>query len=266
MSIAATNWAYRQKIPIKPKFVLAALADQADERTGRVCYGKTDMKYLAEKCSIPERSLYRYIGALIKNGYVVRESGKTLGQPSVYWLSFDRAEAESLGEWLWKTADDYDHTETQDVGGGSAKMAEGQTTENPVKMAEGVCQSMAEGVCHKVADIEPTSIPKNSTRKRAKNDFSFSRKEQDAERRALAAEEETRKANARVFVLEGSRAWNAWIEHRRKSGLIGSLPSCKGSGEHAGRRGWYLPSLFPPPAAPAEKSSLSNEDLHEFTK
>lgn len=251
MSIAATNWAYRQKIPIKPKFVLAALADQADERTGRVCYGKTDMKYLAEKCSIPERSLYRYIGALIKNGYAIRDSGKVLGQPSVYWLCFDRDAAESLDEWLWKTADDVAEDEPQDIAEGSAILAEGQTVDiapsSPTEMAEGVCHPMAEGVCHKVADIESTSKPKNyRAPARAKRDFGFSRKEQDADRKALALEAAAQAAKARFFVLEGSRAWNAWIEHRRKAGQIASLPKCKGSGDYANRMGWYLPSLFPP--------------------
>ena len=50
----------------------------------------------------------------------------------------------------------------------------------------------------------------------------------------------------KVFVAKGTRAWDAWIVHRRRVGEIPSLPVTQGHGEHIGKTGWYLPSLFPP--------------------
>lgn len=269
MSIAATNWAYRQKIPIKPKFVLAALADQTDERTGRVCYGKTDMAYLADKCSIPERSLYRYLGALIRNDYLIRESGKALGQASVYWLRLDRELAVSLSEWQWKSTEDLEEDEPQDIAVGSAILAEGEVVENlpaDPKMAEGVCHAMAVGVRHKVADQESTEERKNANaRKCAKNNFGFLRKEQDIEREDLAIKAAAQKAAAKFFVIEDSRAWRAWCDYRRAHGLPGSLPTCNGQGEHVNRRGWWMPSLFPPTTESSDSpKNFTDKDIDDF--
>lgn len=65
---------------------------------------------------------------------------------------------------------------------------------------------------------------------------------------------------ARVFVIEGTRAWNAWLAHRRRLGLLASAPVTVGHGEHAGKRGWYFDSLFPPPPTGPPDSEVSEED------
>lgn len=66
-----------------------------------------------------------------------------------------------------------------------------------------------------------------------------------------------------VFVIEGSRAWLAWLEHRSRNGQIKSLPSTTAQIDGAWKRGWYLPTLFPP-ASTAPADALS--DSHSLTK
>jgi hypothetical protein len=98
VSVEASGWAFRQAIPAKAKMALMALADQADERSGAVCYGSTDMPYIARKASLSLRSLYRYVAALELNGYLRRETGRGRGHVNAFWLCLDRP---SGGEWLW---------------------------------------------------------------------------------------------------------------------------------------------------------------------
>jgi len=48
-----------------------------------------------------------------------------------------------------------------------------------------------------------------------------------------------------VFVIEGTRAWDAWLAYRRSI----SRPvnnSYRGEGEHRGKTGKHFPTLFPP--------------------
>lgn len=59
-------------------------------------------------------------------------------------------------------------------------------------------------------------------------------------------------AKTSVFVIEGSRAWDSWIEYRRARGEIPVLPTCWGEVDGRKRRGWYLPSLFAPGAVEPE--------------
>lgn len=251
MSVEATGWAFRQKVPPKPKMVLMALADQTDETTGRVCYGKADMGHLAVKASVPERSLYRYINALVRNGYVIRESGKEKGKPNLYWLCLDRPVAENIDEWEWAV-----DASDQDVVEGSAMVADPPDVENET---EGLPPNGRGGLPY-VADQESLEEHKNIvTRARESAASGFSRKAQDVERENLAISKAASTQGARVFVIDGTRAWDAWVAHRRKSGQIPSMPTCLGSGEYANRRGWWLPSLFPPPI----ESGQSNKDPPE---
>jgi len=245
MSLESSAWAFRQKVPPKPKIVLLALADQADERTGRICYGKTDMKHLAAKSSVGERSIYRYIGALVRNGYVKRQSGKEKGQSSEYWLLMDRETAKSMSEWQWKASDEEieaDADETQDVDGGYAKMADPIDGEN-----ESADDQIGRGGLPMVADQESAEDDLTSTsRAREQRESSFSRKAQDVEIESGVIKAAAAKANAKTFVYENSDAWKAWATYRRAHGLPGTLPTCTQFVNGKPKRGWWLPSLYPP--------------------
>lgn len=268
MSVEAMAWAFRQNLPAKPKIVLLALADQTDGRTGRVCYGKTDAKYLAQKSTASERSLYRYLAALIRNGYVIRESGKDRGHESQFWLCLDRL-ATALKDWQWNIIPSDDDAaeaddDAQDVEGGYAILAEGESPENAPESTQigrppppiGGRPRLSEGR----RDITPPAGQEQES--------GFSRQAQDLERDAAAIRKKAEQENVRVFVIYGTRAWDAWIEHRKKTRKQSyGLPITNGFGEFVGKRGWYLPSLFPPPESATDPpSTLTDEDAREMMK
>lgn len=267
MSVEAVGWAFRQRVPPKPKVVLLALADQTDEVTGAVCYGKTDMKALASKASIGERSVYRYIAALIRNGYVLKASGKAEGRASEYWLCLDRVRAESMKDWSWKDgqADVSDDEESedadpQDVVEGSAILAdppEPETEASDVQIGRG---GLPHGGRHESSAKHLTS----STRARGEKESSFSRQAQNLALEAISIQAAAKKENARYFVIEHTQAWRDWTAYRGRS-----MPTCAGVGEHAGKRGWYMPSLFPPPKAstdPPKPQSIEDDDSNFTTE
>ena len=91
MSLETQRWAYKKEnVPYKAK----VRADdpcgyQADEVTGEVCYQRTDVKFFVEKLCMPERSFYRCVAALVRQGYLRRESERG-GQQPKYWLCMKR--------------------------------------------------------------------------------------------------------------------------------------------------------------------------------
>lgn len=257
MSVAAMAWAFRQKVPPGPKVVLLALADQADERTGRVCYGKTDMPHLADKCAIPLRTLARAIDALVRNQYVLRESGQRKRVSNKYWLCLARDPAESIKDWRWRrpgqsTSPDQEDTDDTDDTDGVADDSDHATValSNRATVAclngsdrdTGGMRNSANGGTEK----ESIEVPKNIYA-RARSATGFDPKAQAADIEQVALQRFAEKAAARYFVIEGSRAWEAWCRYRKAKIGIGSMPSTAGTGEHVGKRGWFLPSLFPPP-------------------
>lgn len=266
MSVEAMAWAFRQKLPPKPKIVLLALADQTDEATGRVCYGRTDIKHIAQKCSVGERSLYRYLAALIRNGYAIRESGKERGQESLFWLCLDRRPTE-LKDWRWSVGEEPTESEAdddpagpQDVEEGSANLAEGETTQIQPEIAQIGRPPLPQDGRPRLSG-RPGTI---SARARGGEARSFSKGQQDLERESAAIEKAAASQNTRAFVIEGTRAWRAWIDYRRKRGQVASMPTCQGTGDHANKRGWWLPSLFPPSEKPSSTGpplpNLPDED------
>ncbi len=61
------TWAWELELPLTPKFVLMALADEADDNG----YCFPSHRRIAKKCSINERSVRRLIARLSVGGYVV---------------------------------------------------------------------------------------------------------------------------------------------------------------------------------------------------
>lgn len=69
MSIKALNWAFEQKVPTIPKFVLVVLADYADEKHS--CF--PSQEHIADITGIGKSTLVRAIQTLEKEGLVTRE-------------------------------------------------------------------------------------------------------------------------------------------------------------------------------------------------
>jgi hypothetical protein len=272
MSVEAVGWAFRQRLPPLPKIVLLALADQADERTGHVCYGRTDMAHLAEKTAIGARSIYRYISALIRNGYVIRESGRQHGRESSYWLCLNRRRSLSVADWKWfdilqRTRNKEENESTQDVVGphetADAAADLSRHRSNAAGGRGGLPPTVTQRVYRKHQDIlSSESVSETS---------SFDPRAQALEVESMAIAKVASKAGANVFVIRNSRAWNAWIEYRRDVLNIrpgGSMPVTERTDER-GRKlyGWWCPSLFPPraPAPQPEPLAISQQDLDDFT-
>lgn len=250
------GWAFRQKVPPIPKMVLLALADQTDETTGRVCYGKTDIKHIAAKASVGARSVYRYIGALIRNGYMLRESGKEKGKPSTYWLCLDRPLAKDIAEFQWVRNESDADQEIDDM---PDRHTPYNTFESP---------TVADPLCQQVADQDSLDRPKNiSVRARESEPLppsGFSRQAQDLERNRFQAKQQETQPKS-YFVIEGTRAWEAWLKVKRKeTGVSCWNLTTTAIIDGKQRRGWWFPSLFPPTGPP--ETLLTPEDERYIAK
>jgi hypothetical protein len=274
MSHEASGWAFRQELPAKVKIVLVALADQASEINGHVCYGRRHMKYLAKKSSCGERTLYRYLAALIRNGYLLRDSGKAKGQENELYLQMDR-EAASYGKWTWKAgepeaneADD----DPQDIAAGSAKSEGGSAKTEEDKSAHfGI-----PGLPHRVAESESLESTKEHRPADEKPLIGFSRQAQELERasgRAQAQKNlEPGEIPSKTFVQEGTRWWKAYAAYKRSIGRPANQ-TMPGIGKYRGKTGRYVDTellqkiLKQPSTAGPEKISkdgVNEEAAAEF--
>jgi hypothetical protein len=186
MSVAAQKWAWEQNLPDRPKFVLVTMADQADSQTGHVRYQRTDTQFFVEKCNISERSFYRSIAALARNGYLRRESGRGKNQETQYWLSLDRAPTE-IEAWSWGNEQrpdeaDQESSLTQDVVE-SASVADQQNDFESAKLGSDELPS--------VAEQESFDSPKITRAARKKEKTDFSKVAQSLERGAAPSDPNT---------------------------------------------------------------------------
>ena len=88
MSIQAVAWALDQDLPARPKLVLVAIANHADHTNG-YCWLKAET--IAREASCSPRSVYNFVGALVRNGYMRKalrkgEDGKQ--RANDYWIMF----------------------------------------------------------------------------------------------------------------------------------------------------------------------------------
>lgn len=287
--------------PGKVKTVLLALCNRCDHETGRCFPSKTRLDLLAREASVPRRTLVRYLEALIRNGYVRREKGRTAGgqqAPNVYYIVFDR-DPQKYGKWQWKRAasagaeiepgDDLESEadeaadEATETAEPSAMVAPDQATQPSATVAPGAeCQGGTRTECQ--IDRVPSAIGGtlyNSPINQGDLTYSsehispppgFSKKAQEAEVAAERIEQAAAKANARIFVFKGSDAWNAWCEYRRRRGEVPSLPTTTTEIDGNKRYGWWMPSLWPPreralgDAVPPEDRGLMSAADEDFIK
>jgi hypothetical protein len=229
MSVEAVGWAFRQQLPPKPKILLLTLADQTDERTGKVCYGKTDAAHLAAKSSISKPSFFRYMTALVRNGYARRNSGQAKGQQNEYFLCLDRAPSE-IGQWQW----------------GKDLEAEASTDADEPQDIEGADQiDTPSGADHALDGGRITADPakesfdnQRTSRARDQSQNSFDRSAQDVElARAAPLPPDP---DELVVVIEGTRWWGimqAWWRRTKGRPLNGGY---RLEGEYRGRTGRHF--------------------------
>jgi hypothetical protein len=96
MTIQSLAWAIEQPVPGTAKLVLYALANRACHINGFVHF---DAGTIAHEASIQISGLWRYLGALERNGYLSKDERKTAeGEKRDYWLVLDR---DNPASWAW---------------------------------------------------------------------------------------------------------------------------------------------------------------------
>lgn len=271
MSIQAVGWALEQDLPARPKLVLVSLANHADHTTG-YCWLKAET--LAREAACTTRSIYRFIGGLVRNGYIRKaprkgEDGKQ--RANDYWIMFGREEK----HWDWgahpeppEPEDDpeenaTDGDETQDVVEPYDTASHGEHVGNspadPVDkhaVSHGPCDSR---VSHSES-LEPSKT--NSKKDAREAPFSLPPRAYRPPPPSVAADVQgailaDREAKL-IFVYVGTRAWDAWMaEMSRRKGFPWRL-STTAVIDGKTRQGWYFPTLFPP--APPSTAPPVEED------
>lgn len=266
MSIQAVAWALEQDMPARPKLVLIAIANHADHTNG-YCWLKAET--IANQSACTKRSVYRFIGGLIRNGYLRRQTKKGddgKQRANDYWILFARAET----KWDWgvHVADDediHDGDESPDTdedttisGDPDARISPGQTDVS-ITPEPGEVHAVSSGPGDSAFTRKDSAEPSESNPKKAERSFA-------ARPRGYAAPpaEPPKPVGATnpsgpqkpFFVYEGSKAWIAWIEYRKRRGIRPhTLPTRTQFIDGQTKHGWDLPSLFPPADSEASESS-----------
>ena len=272
MSIQAVAWALDQDLPARPKLVLISISNHANHTDG-YCWLRADT--IAAEASCTPRSVYRFIGALIRNGYVRKaprkgEDGKQ--RATDYWILCQREDA----PWDWgkqpeleeedgDDISDVDEVENQDVVEPDDVLSPGEMGDEsagePVDKHVLSCGPSDSGVSRKRL-AEPSKI---KPEKDARGSNSVPRRYRSPPPPPLGAVIADKQAK-QIFVFEGTRAWDAWLPvMRRKTGVSCWNLTTTAIIDGKQRRGWYFPSLFPPPNGPPQRTGLATEqDLRDF--
>jgi hypothetical protein len=282
MSIQAVAWALDQDLPARPKLVLVAIANHADHTNG-YCWLKAST--IAKEGSCTPRSVYNFVGALIRNGYIRKalrkgEDGKQ--RATDYWIMFGREEKswESAGHNEPSYADGEpdegasDEPETQDVVEPDAHRSSGETalpdergdTRQPVEKHAG-SSGPVESSFTRYESLEPSKInPRKDARASVCERPAYSPRtykpppiEPPKPMGAIIADKEAKM----IFVFEGSRAYDAWLPVMRKqTGVSCWKLTTTTIIDGKSKRGWWFPSLFPPESKtdpPAVRSQQDDE-------
>lgn len=109
MTAQALAWALDQPVPGTAGRVLISLGNHADHTNGFVHF---DAPTIARESCVTERALWRYLGALERNGYVSKDDRKTPdGDKREYWLVLDRDPALA---WSWSAHDGEPHDDAEE--------------------------------------------------------------------------------------------------------------------------------------------------------
>jgi hypothetical protein len=265
MSIQAVGWALEQEeLPQGPKLVLVALANHANHIDGH-CWLKADTIGREAACS--PRSVFRYVGALIRNGYVRKQSRRAdtgKQRANDYWLLFDRPAA----PWRWSKSDDDETSEEeleeeleaspQDVVFQHDTLAHGESsppsatggTRQAAETANVAYGPSATGGSRKSL-VEPSKTnPKKDAGEGSSRFAAPPRAYRPPPPPQDVVQGEVLPDAKQIFVYAGTRAYRAWSAHMaRINGLRSwSLTTRRVMVDGQYRDGWFFPSLFPPEA------------------
>lgn len=238
MSIQAVAWVLSQPVedlPVIPRAIMFALANHADHTDGH-CWPAIET--IAKEAGVGERTVSRYLGALVRNGFIDKRQKNTKGhfRANDYWILFDRQPA----KWgFFEPKDDDPDPHAREADGSEDGLHE---TRTPLE-ADGRTPLVADAIDepsdsnHQSPGVVegPTIEPPASAP--APNGFDPNARQRQQDR--LNAADEARRPK-HFPVIRGTPAWHAWV----KAGHAGDLYATI---EVNGRKdwGWYFPTLWP---------------------
>lgn len=287
MSIQAVAWALEQEdVPARPKLVLVSLANHANHTDG-YCWLKAES--IAKEASCKPRSVYRYVGDLIRNGYIRKtakrgEDGRQ--RANDYWLLLNRAPAPwvSIGPAEDETDDANaaadEVGEAQDVAsphdsltcGENAPPDDSAGIRPPAEKPPLSCGPADSGVSHKDSAEPSKTNPKIGARAGSYVPRAY-RPPPEPPPQPLGSA--VGKKAELIFVYEGTRAYEAWAKHRASEQGVTHWHLVRTKiVDGKSKTGWWFPSLFPPPAdsgthggtGPPDTDPLAEEAAAEIKK
>lgn len=278
MSIQAVAWALEQDLPARPKLVLVSLANHANHTDG-YCWLKVET--IAAEAACSHRAVYNFVGDLIRNGFIrkaLRKGADGKQRANDYWILFHREaapwvsardahDADPEGEDLGPADEDAGAGAPQNVVEPHAPGASGESDvpspPDPVDMH--VCASGPHAhTCIPSESLEPSKTKPKSP---AREGFGAPpRRYQAPPPPQPVVQGATGDPAEGVFVFKGTRAWDAWMQHRRRTRGIASAPTTLRTIDGRRREGWFFPTLFPPDATgPPKESDLTDDDVKALT-
>lgn len=281
MSIQAVAWALEQDLPARPKLVLVSICNHADHTNG---YAWLRSDTIAKEAACTVRSVFNYVGALVRNGYIrkaARKGDDGKQRANDYWIMFGREET----PWEWGA-----HQDEPVSDDGTEETEESESEAQDVVSPHAPDSCGEQGMPHAPGShVEAPEVSQDSSGPHA---IGFTRYE-SAEPSKIKSKKESPLAGpprsyrppppqpvepegaiadpkaTQIFVYEGTRAWKAWVaEKSRQRGVNWRLTTTK-IVDGRTKVGWYFPSLFPPerPAATGPPSpTMTEEDLRELQK
>jgi hypothetical protein len=229
MSIQAMNWAWTQNIPLNnAKFVLIAMADQADARDGCVRYRETSAKFFAQKCNVSIRTFWTAISLLVLNGYLAR-NGHELGgrgRATEFQLILDRP-VSALDEWN----DKLEPKKHADI----ARLPD-------EKLCEIAQQTMQVSTVNRAADCTVSQKDIISNQFTKERTSARARAASPSGARSRAKKTTKVEPDPHQFVCLNTHLWRALATYR--SSIDKAMPKFihRGTGEHANHTGTYFRS------------------------
>lgn len=295
MSIQAVAWALDQDLPARPKLVLVSIANHANHTDG-YCWLKAET--IAAEAACTPRSVYRFVGGLVRNGYLKKaprkgEDGKQ--RANDYWMLFNREDA----AWDWDAGlddepdrgdvVDADQEATQEVDGAEPIIEDGTqdvvsphdtvshgedaapTDSGVLRPAESI-PAVSYGPCDSrvlrknIAEPSKTNPLNGGLGKSSPRTY---RPPPPAPPQPLGST--TRDGSGEmVFVYENTRAYEAWAKVKGIQNSIDRWHQVTTKVVNGTTRyGWYFPSLFPPNERPppgADSSLMTADDAEQFSK
>ena len=265
MSIQAVAWALDQDLPARPKLVLVSIANHANHTDG-YCWLRADT--IAAEAACKPRSVFRFVGDLIRNGYIRKESKRSddgRQRANDYWILLDRAPAAWIAvgsaEELSEDEQGDDENVSQDVVSQTVSLSCGEDATpcdsgvslEPVEKHALSCGPTDSGVSH-IDSAEPSKTkPKEGARPSAYRPRAYA--PPPPPKLQPVAEVITKNE---IFVYVGTPAYDAWCavmakQHRVSHWRLHITKIIDGKA----RQGWYFASLYPPSTADPPKESAA---------